>query len=386
MLWRGDHSSPPTPALVDAELFAALERHASRTAIVDAHSGRALTFAQLGDGARRLAAGLATRGVGHRDGVAIAAGNGPDYAVALLGGLAAGAAVASANPALTPQELKHHFGLSEPRLVFAEHRSLTAVAEAGAPAIAPLDALGGLLAPPRPGPSGRTPDDPALLFPSSGTTGLPKLAVHTHAGTTAFLQTFAGEPTVALAGDDVVGVLVPFAHLFGTGILLHALRSGARAVTLPVADFQGLLRMIAEHGVTVAPVTPPVIAGLARSPLVERYDLSSLRRVICSAAPCSPALLEQATARLGCAVGDYLGITEAWCVAAAADPVVRGSAGRLAGTLEAVVVDPDSGARLGPGEPGELWVRGPQVMTGYAGAGPSPLDADGWLATGDLCR
>jgi acyl-CoA synthetase (AMP-forming)/AMP-acid ligase II len=72
-------------------------------------------------------------------------------------------------------------------------------------------------------------------------------------------------------------------------------------------------------------------------------------------------------------------------VAGAADPVVTGSAGRLCPGLEAVVVEPESGTRLGADEAGELWVRGPQVMTGYLHGDGNP-DADGWLHTGDLCR
>ena len=89
--------------------------------------------------------------------------------------------------------------------------------------------------------------------------------------------------------------------------------------------------------------------------------------MIASAAPCAPELQDAVEARLGCVVGDYLGLTEAWCVAPAADPVVRGSVGRLAPNLEAMIVDPDSGERLGPDERGELWIRGPQVMAGYVG-------------------
>jgi acyl-CoA synthetase (AMP-forming)/AMP-acid ligase II len=133
-------------------------------------------------------------------------------------------------------------------------------------------------------------------------------------------------------------------------------------------------------------VAPPLVAALARHPLVDRLDLSSLRLLIAGAAPCPPALQDAVEARLGCVVGDYLGTTEAWCIAPAADPVVRGSVGRLGANLEAMIVDADTGAPLGPGRPGELWVRGPQVMTGYLAGDDANPDADGWLRTGDLCH
>ncbi len=85
-------------------------------------------------------------------------------------------------------------------------------------------------------------------------------------------------------------------------------------------------------------------------------------------------------------MGDYLGSTEAWCLAPAAEPPVRGSVGRLGANLEAIVVDPATGARLAAGEAGELWVRGPYVMRGYLNGDAAGVDRDGWLHTGDLCR
>jgi acyl-CoA synthetase (AMP-forming)/AMP-acid ligase II len=156
-------------------------------------------------------------------------------------------------------------------------------------------------------------------------------------------------------------------------------------VTLPTFELEPFLRMFGDYGVTVAPATPPLVAALARHPLVDRVDFSALRLVIAGAAPCAPELQDAVEARLGCVVGDYLGLSEAWCVAPAADPVVRGSVGRLAANVEAMIVDPDTGVRLGPGERGELWLRGPQVMRGYLGAVDGGPYADGWFQSGDLC-
>jgi acyl-CoA synthetase (AMP-forming)/AMP-acid ligase II len=377
------------PALVDHAILARADAQPDRPAVADAHSGRGLTFGQLADGARRLAGGLRRQGIGRGDAVGVVAGNTADHAVVLYGVLAAGAAVASSNPALTAGELARQLAVTRPRLVIADEQSRDAVTAAAADsgiAVHAIDALADLLAAPLPEAHDRVGSDVAHLIPSSGTTGLPKIAVHDHAGTTAALRALTAVPSVALGPQDVVAIVIPFTHLFGTAFLHHALHNGAAVTTLSLAgfDLEAFLRMLQDHAVTVAPVTPPVLRALARHPLVDRYDLSSLRQLICSAAPCPVDLQDTAAERLGCVVTDNLGTTEAWGVALSAVPPARGSVGRMVPGLDAVIVDPDSGARLAAGEVGELWVRGPAVMRGYLD-GDAPLDADGWLRTGDLC-
>jgi acyl-CoA synthetase (AMP-forming)/AMP-acid ligase II len=129
--------------------------------------------------------------------------------------------------------------------------------------------------------------------------------------------------------------------------------------------------------------------ALARHPVVERYDLSSLRLIICGAAPLPRGIDLEVEDRLGCQAVDTLGATESWCHSPPADPPVRGSVGTLLPNNEAVIVDPDTGRRMSAGEVGELWVRGPQITRGYLGddaANAEVFAADGWLRTGDLCR
>jgi acyl-CoA synthetase (AMP-forming)/AMP-acid ligase II len=372
------HASPPP---VDREILARADAHPDRPAVTDARTGRTVTFGQLADGMRRFAAGLGERGIGRGDVVALVAANGPDHAVALYGALAAGAAVASANPALTAGELERQFGMTRPRLVICDRNSQVAVTAAAQVPVVGLDALTELMAAPSPG-ADRSASDIAHLFPSSGTTGLPKIAVHDHAGTSAALRTIDEVPPFRLGPDDVLGLIVPFTHLFGTALLHHALRSGTPVATLDAFDLEAFLRMLQDHAVTVAPLTPPVLLALARHPLVDRYDLSTLERVICSAAPCPPELREAAEQRLDCVVTDNLGSTEAWGVALSPLPPVRGSVGRIVPGLAAIIVDPDSGEELAVGDAGELCVRGPSVMRGYLGEGA----VEGWLPTGDLCR
>lgn len=403
LIWRSARPAVAlSPELVDTELLRVARRHPHRTAVTDSGTGRGLTFGQLIDGTARLAAGLGELGVGRGDVVSLIAGNHADYPVALCGVLASGAATATANPALTASELARQFSKSQPRIVIADAGSVAAVREGIATAgldvpVRLLNASGGgvsiedLLARPGPPVSGRDPGDIAYFFPSSGTTGLPKLAVHTHASATAWLQAFATVPSTQFAPDDAVLCVVPFTHLYGTAVLTHALRSGARTVTLPMPvgfDLEVFLRTVQDQAVTVAVVTPPVMVALAQTPLVDRFDLSSLRLVVTAAAPCAPEVQEAVAGRLGCRIADPLGSTEAWCYAQPPDEPVRGSLGLLGPNLEAVLVDPETGTRLGTNQRGELWIRGPHMMAGYLGdeaATAATLDARGWLHTGDLC-
>ncbi len=136
--------------------------------------------------------------------------------------------------------------------------------------------------------------------------------MHTHATASAFLQLFATVPAVRVGPADTVGLITPISHLYGTAILGHSLRSGARVVTMTVrpGDLEGYLRMVQEHAVSVAPLTPPVLLALARHPVVDRYDLSSLRLIMTGAAPLPRGVDAEVEDRLGCQVVDILGATE----------------------------------------------------------------------------
>ena len=125
---------------------------------------------------------------------------------------------------------------------------------------------------------------------------------------------------------------------------------------------------------TVAFAVPPIARALARDPLVDRYDLSSLRLILLSAAPCPADLERECQERLGCTIAQALGMTEAAPITLPFEPARHGSAGQLAPSTGAVVVDPDSGAWLDADATGELWVRGPQLMRGYLGDELAPPD------------
>jgi acyl-CoA synthetase (AMP-forming)/AMP-acid ligase II len=161
-------------------------------------------------------------------------------------------------------------------------------------------------------------------------------------------------------------------------------------VTLPRFDLAQFLAAIERHRITACYLVPPVVLALAKHPLVGEHDLSSLRFITSGAAPLDAELQGAAQRRVGCRVQQGYGLTETSPVTHHAhedDENVHGSIGTLLPNTEARLVDAETGADAATGAPGEIWVRGPQVMLGYLGdaeATATALTSDGWLRTGDI--
>jgi acyl-CoA synthetase (AMP-forming)/AMP-acid ligase II len=169
------------------------------------------------------------------------------------------------------------------------------------------------------------------------------------------------------------------------------LYEGATIVTLPRFDLEQFLEVLQSYRVTLAPVVPPVLLALAKNPIVDKYDLTSLDTLVSGAAPLREELAATAAARLGCRVIQGYGMTETSPVThllrRQSARIACGSIGPPVVNTEVKVVDVTTGADLGPDQEGEIRVRGPQVMKGYLNheeATRTTIDADGWLGTGDI--
>jgi acyl-CoA synthetase (AMP-forming)/AMP-acid ligase II len=380
-------------------VLANVEAHRDRPALVDASSGRTITFGELADRVRRLAAGLSRRGIGKGDVVAIFALNVPDYAVVFHAVARLGAVLTPANPTYTVEELTFQLRDAGARLLVTTEALLGKVREAVTAVtqridIVTIDRADGVPAledievdadPPEVAIDPAT--DVVVLPYSSGTTGLPKGVMLTHRNLLANLVQIDAIEDLDLRA--LFGVL-PFFHIYGMVVVMNfGLRRGATCVTLPRFDLELFLRVLQDWPITLAHIVPPIAVALAKHPVVDNYDLSGVRWLFSGAAPLGPQLTEAVETRLNVRVRQGYGMTEAspathYTVPGADRP---GKIGPLMPCTEGRIVDPETGADLPAGRPGEVWVRGPQVMKGYLNnpeATARTVDADGWLRTGDI--
>ena len=371
-------------------------------AFIDGATGVSVSFRALHEQVLRIAAALAERGIGRGDVVALHAQNSPAWPAVFHGVLRANAVVTSVNVLHTADETARQLHDSGARLLVTTtpllERATAAAKQAGLPddAVIVIDgegpaSLAGLLAcTAEPPDLAVDPADTAVLPYSSGTTGRTKGVILTHRNLVANLQQLGPVKQVE-PGNRVLAVL-PFFHIYGMTVLMNqAIHRRATVVTLPRFELEPFLAAVAEHRVQRIWIVPPIAVALAKHPAVDAYDLSSLDVIHSGAAPLDAALGHAVARRLDCRVVQGYGMTElspvSHCIPADRPDIDLGSIGLLLPNMDAVVVDPATGAEQPTGESGELWCRGPNVMAGYLDdpeATAATLDDAGWLHTGDL--
>jgi long-chain acyl-CoA synthetase len=231
-------------------------------------------------------------------------------------------------------------------------------------------------------------DAVAVLAFTSGTAGAPRAAMLTHRSLKANVDQLLSGPEQAGPDDVVLGVL-PLFHVYGFSVCLDlALSVGATLVLVPRFDPAETLDLLASAGVTIVPGAPPMWLAWAGLPDAKPTAFGSVRHALSGAAKLTDEVAETLEKRFDLVIREGYGLTEASPVVTTSvgiDPR-RGSVGKALDGLEVRLVDSD-GTDVLEGDPGEIWVRGPNVFAGYwddREATERVLTADGWLRTGDI--
>ncbi|CAN6578530.1 unnamed protein product [Malus baccata var. baccata] len=320
--------------------------------------------------------------------------------------LALGVVVSPANPVGSESEIAHQVRLTRPAIAFATSATAQKLPKGDDKIrnVIHLDSPEFLSMLDRVGSSETRPDlrlavnqtDPATILFSSGTTGRVKGVLLSHRN---FIAVIAGlhalhEPDPDLPNGQAVSLFtLPLFHVFGFFMVVRAVAMGETLVLMERFDFESMLRAVERHKISYMPVSPPLVVAMAKSELVKKYDLSSLRLLGCGGAPLGKDVVDRFRERFPTVeIVQGYGLTEtgggATRMIDSEETKSHASVGRLSENMEAKIVDPETGEALPPGKRGELWLRGPSVMKGYVGddkATAETLDKDGWLKTGDLC-
>ena len=383
-------------------LFEHADRWPDKPALIDGPSDRTITYAQLTAAVSGVATGLAARGFAKGDVLAIYSPNVPEYAVAFFGVARAGGASTTINPLYTAPELHRQLSDAGARYLVTIPLFLEKAQEAvagtsveeifvfgeaeGATPFASLSAMG---QPPTVDIDAK--NDLVALPYSSGTTGLSKGVMLTHRNLVSNLaQTNAVEK---IGQDEVLIGILPFYHIYGMVVIMcGALRVGATIVTMPRFELEDFLGLIQKHSVTTAYLVPPIVLALAKHPVVDHYDLSTLNNIMSGAAPLPESVATLCATRNDTVVRQGYGLTETSPVTHV-NPRDREikvtSVGVAMPCTEWRIVDPSTTTDRPVGELGEVWIRGPQVMKGYLHNPEATLemiDGDEWLHTGDIGR
>ncbi|XP_065221532.1 uncharacterized protein LOC135846386 [Planococcus citri] len=383
------------------------KNHISTICMIDALTDRKLTIEAVLSQSIILAAEL--QALGCRPGlvVGIICENGLDYPVIMMAIFRTGATVACFNPSYSIGELEHTMNVTQPHLLFVDSSSSAKITQCSSKfkCLKHIISLEDNVKPPKLNyssllsrkntlnyiPPSVSELNTSLILFSSGSTGLPKGVMLSNISVIYLFNMMKLQKEMLLDYDPVTLSVIPMFHGYGVLLVLRSFVTGGCILSLKKFNPEQFLAAIEKYKVTDLALVPALMIFLAKHPIVNNYNLSSIRNVSCGAAPLSFEIEDEVKTKLKLdkVIKGY-GMTETTVLCTYAPPgidITAGSVGKLLPGLLAKVIDIHTGELLESGQEGEICVKGILIMQGYYNnkkETENTIDPDGWLHTGDV--